>query len=114
MASRNLTNSSAVTTPFGLLVPKYRVSWTALCSPVLQLAAGIEAHAPTAAEMAMTMVPRRAGIGYWSCRRLTFDMSGRRRLAGGSPLDGRVSEVIGPLPQIAPQKLWVPALWQGG
>ena len=26
----------------------------------------------------------------------------------------RVSEVIGPLPQIAPKKLWCTALWQGG
>ena len=24
------------------------------------------------------------------------------------------SETIGPLPQIAPKKLWVPELWQGG
>ena len=26
----------------------------------------------------------------------------------------RISVVIGPLPKIAPQKHWVPALWQGG
>ena len=30
------------------------------------------------------------------------------------PCKVRVSEVIGPLPQIAPKKLWAPSLWQGG
>jgi hypothetical protein len=36
------------------------------------------------------------------------------QLADAFQLDGMVSEVIGPLPQIAPVKHWDLALWQGG
>jgi len=54
---------------------------------------------------------------YSGTLRLTFDMSGGFKAAKPlwrRPLDGRVSEVIGPLPQIAPKKLCGAALWQGG
>ncbi|MBL0122452.1 MAG: hypothetical protein IPP88_06865 [Betaproteobacteria bacterium] len=37
----------------------------------------------------------------------------RRPATKGSDLERRVSDVIGPQPQIAPKKHGVPSLWQG-
>ncbi len=86
------------------------------------------------AGMSAGVIGRMLMFGKGGLRGLTFELSGRRRRdaspgpvkmyrvppvgpwqpAVGAPLERGVSEVIGPLPQIAPKKLWAPVLWQGG
>ena len=59
----------------------------------------------------------KTGTAGRSCR-LTSKVTGDHGAGEAPPVgvrvDRRVSVVIGPVPQIAPKKHWVPALWQGG